>query len=82
GLNAPQFSAVDLNRDGIPDLHVFDREGNVHLTFLSMEKSGRREYVYAPEYAAGFPRVENWGAFSPPAQGCFKDTLPRTTGGA
>lgn len=60
GLNAPQFSAVDLNRDGVPDLHVFDREGNVHLTFLSMEKSGRREYVYAPEYAAGFPRVENW----------------------
>lgn len=60
GLNAPQLSAVDLNNDGIDDLHVFDREGNVQLTFLTVEIAGKRQYVYAPAYVESFPNLENW----------------------
>jgi hypothetical protein len=56
GLNCPQLSTVDLNNDGLQDLHVFDRVGNVHLTFLS----DGTKYNFAPEYAAHFPDITNW----------------------
>ncbi|HMO38617.1 MAG TPA: T9SS type A sorting domain-containing protein [Saprospiraceae bacterium] len=56
GLNAPQLSAVDLNGNGILDLHIFDRVGNVQLTFLN----DGQNYRFAPEYVAAFPKVRNW----------------------
>ncbi len=56
GLNCPQLSAVDLNDDGIEDLHIFDRVGNVHLTFLY----DGNQYQFVPEYAAFFPNIKNW----------------------
>lgn len=56
GLNNPQLSAADLNGDGVQDLYVFDRSGEVHLTFLRENGS----WVFAPEYAQYFPRVQNW----------------------
>ena len=28
GLNAPQFSNIDVNGDGVKDLFVFDRQGD------------------------------------------------------
>lgn len=60
GLNNPQLSAVDLNNDGILDLFVFDRKGNVVLTFLHDGAPGSTNYTYAPEYLAGFPSLTNW----------------------
>ncbi len=33
GLNAPLFSQVDLNNDGIKDIYIYDRHGFVHLGF-------------------------------------------------
>lgn len=56
GLNTPQLSVVDLNDDGLDDLHIFDRVGEVHLPFLS----DGTKYYYAPEYAAYFPKIKNW----------------------
>jgi hypothetical protein len=56
GMNCPQPSAVDLNNDGTPDLYLFDRVGDIHLTFLKQAAG----YVFAPEYATNFPKVENW----------------------
>lgn len=56
GLNLPQFSAIDLNFDGIKDLFVFDRAGNKVLTFINGGTAGQSDYTYAPQYAAAFPR--------------------------
>lgn len=60
GLNCPQPSAVDLNNDGRLDLYVFDRVGNVQLTFLASGTGGATTYTYAPEFASNFPPLENW----------------------
>lgn len=56
GLNNPQLSAVDLNEDGLDDLLVFDRVGDVLLPFLS----DGTKYNFAPEYTAYFPNIKNW----------------------
>jgi hypothetical protein len=55
GLNTPQLSAVDLNNNGLLDLYIFDRTGNVQLTFLNTGSAGQVSYTYAPEYQAQFP---------------------------
>lgn len=60
GLNSPQFSPADLNQDGVLDLVVFDRVGDVVLTFLHTNTNGADGYVYAPEYAANFPYLLNY----------------------
>jgi hypothetical protein len=60
GLNAPQWSAVDLNGDGKLDLYAFDRNGSVHLTFLNTGGPGESRYVFAPQFAAYFPLCRNF----------------------
>ncbi len=60
GLNAPQFSAVDLNNDGIKDLFIFDRAGNVILTFINNGSANTPDYVYAPQYQRDFPELKYW----------------------
>lgn len=60
GLNNAQFSAGDLNNDGIADLFVFDRTGNKLLTFLNTGTPGTIAYHYAPQYEAGFPKLTDW----------------------
>ena len=60
GLNAPQFSEVDLNNDGILDLYIFDKAGDSHLTFLNNGSTDSNPYDYAPEYALNFPNVYSW----------------------
>ena len=60
GINSPQLSAVDLNNDGILDLHVFNRVGNVHLTFINEGTPNESSYVFAPEYIENFPVCVNW----------------------
>ena len=57
GLNAPQFSSIDLNYDGQPDLYAFDRESRRSYTFLNVAApagTGRR-WQYAPQYESAFP---------------------------
>lgn len=56
GINAAQFSTIDLNNDTIDDLLIFDRTGDKVLTFL---KSGAN-YEYAPQYEADFPTLKSW----------------------
>ena len=56
GLNCPQFSPVDINNDGKQDIFVFDRIGNVRLTYLN-NGSG---FDYIPQYIAQFPELNDW----------------------
>ncbi|MBA9078360.1 T9SS type A sorting domain-containing protein [Rufibacter quisquiliarum] len=56
GMNSPQFSHIDLNLDGQPDLFVFDRSSQRVSTFLAVQAGGQWRYQFAPQYAAAFPR--------------------------
>ncbi|MCI5057347.1 MAG: T9SS type A sorting domain-containing protein [Flavobacteriales bacterium] len=60
GFNAPQFSNIDLNRDGVNDLFVFDRDHNVIKTFIKTGGPGDISYEYAPEYRDSFPTLSNF----------------------
>jgi Secretion system C-terminal sorting domain/FG-GAP-like repeat len=59
GLNAPQWSAVDLNNDGKQDLYAFDRNGDKHITFLNVGGPNEAKYEFAPSYAANFPAIKD-----------------------
>lgn len=61
GMNNPQFSEVDYNNDGIMDLFVFDKTGDVPLTYINNGTANEVDYVFAPEYASIFPRtMKEW----------------------
>jgi hypothetical protein len=60
GLNAPQLGTADFNQDGKKDLLVFDRIGNVPLTFLNGGASEKIDYTFAPEFAKNFPKLREW----------------------
>ena len=60
GLNSPQLNTVDLNNDGTPDLHFFDKAGNVHITFINSGATSGDAYTFAPEYAKNFPDIHGW----------------------
>lgn len=60
GINAAQLSAADLNQDGVEDLVVFDRTGDVLLTFLNGGQPNEVDYDFAPEYACNFPLMRDY----------------------
>lgn len=60
GLNACQFSATDLNFDGIKDLVVFDRSGNRLKTFINAGITDSVKYIHAPQFESKFPVVHDW----------------------
>lgn len=60
GINAAQLSEVDLNDDGIKDLYIFDRAGDVQLTFINEGTANEVSYKFAPEYAKNFPPLNDW----------------------
>ena len=62
GLNSPQVSLADIDGDGVDDLYLFDRDGDVHL---ALRRDGGRpagEWVYAPELTSGWPAVISFAA--------------------
>jgi len=60
GLNSPEINAVDLNNDGVLDAHLFDKAGEVHITFLNNGSTTGAAYEFAPEYAENFPDTKGW----------------------
>ncbi|WP_164891156.1 T9SS type A sorting domain-containing protein [Botryobacter ruber] len=61
GLNAPQFSTIDLNQDGQDDLFIFDRMARKVFTYLAVQENGAWRYQYAPQYEVLFPaELEAW----------------------
>jgi hypothetical protein len=60
GLNNPQFSAADLNNDGVQDMVIFDRAGDVTLTYLNNGTPDEVSYVFAPSFARFFPTLAQY----------------------
>lgn len=61
GLNAPQFSEIDLDNDGRMDLAVFDRVGPRLLTFRNRGAAGQIDYEFAPHFISQFPaNMKDW----------------------
>jgi hypothetical protein len=63
GMNSVQIGEVDINRDGIMDVVVFDRQGNRIIPFINGGLSGEIDYNYAPEYIEHFPVLFDWAIF-------------------
>ena len=62
GLNAPQFSAIDLDQDGLQDLFVLDRMGNVALFLMNTGSIGQPQYrpTRAYDQVQPFPQLHDW----------------------
>lgn len=64
GFTAPQFSAADLDGDGVQDLFVFDREGHRILPFQGCASDVPEEpltYLHRPDWRSAFPPdMRNW----------------------
>jgi hypothetical protein len=56
GFQAPQFSTIDLDADGLPELVVFDRMDGTILPF----RRERGAWQYRPDLQALFPRLSHW----------------------
>ena len=54
GMNNPQFSAIDLDLDGISDLVFYDRSDRTFTAFLGKGTPGQIAYELAPRFAARF----------------------------
>ena len=60
GINNAQLSTPDLDNNGIPDLVIFDQQGNRLLTFINLNISGVVKYRYEPLYQSNFPEIKDW----------------------
>jgi hypothetical protein len=62
GFNAPQFSNMDIDGDGVKDIFVFDRQGNRKLVFIqTSDVTGQSYYYHAPQWEAYFPEnLSTW----------------------
>ena len=58
GMNSPQFSNIDFNRDGITDLISFDRQGDILRTYIHLPATGR--WVQSWHYEEFFPELTDW----------------------
>lgn len=63
GLNNPQFSQTDIDLDGIQDLIVFDRTGDILLPFLGTGNPGSEAFEFAPQFLDQFPDLIEWALF-------------------
>ncbi len=60
GLNAPQISEGDVNGDGLTDIYIFDRQGNVSMVYLNTGETGPFPYRHAPDITKDWPAMINW----------------------
>lgn len=56
GFNAPQFSNVDLNDDGLLDVVVFDRIGSAIIPMIRVSDG----FIFDPSFGENFPVVDNF----------------------
>jgi len=83
GFSAPQLNKIDFNQDGIDDLLVFDRRGDIARSFLHSGNLGTTEYTYAPRFQKMLPPISKFVKIVDYNQDGVPDifTGPRDTGG-
>lgn len=57
GMNNPEFSSIDLNRDSYEDLFVFDKDGYKVNTYINMGLPDSAYFIYDPRYQKNFPEL-------------------------
>lgn len=60
GINNPQFSSIDFNRDEFSDLLVFDRACNCINIFENLGQPNVSQYILRPKWRESFPNLKNW----------------------
>ena len=61
GFNNPQIAAADLNKDGLTDLVVYQRDRNSSVkTFINYGTPSHPNYRYRPQYSKNFPHCNNY----------------------
>lgn len=81
GLNAAQYSKMDLNGDGVEDLVVFERTSGNVVTFLAAadpSNAQKKVWIHAPEYQYRFPKMDNWMILADYDNDGFKDLFTFT----
>jgi len=83
GLNAPQFSEVDINDDGYTDLVAFDRDAGLYipLIFNPFGIASQYTYDYIPRHNDALPKTKHWSLFRDLNQDGKKDLLTSSNGG-
>jgi hypothetical protein len=82
GVNSPQFSAADLNNDGIKDLFIFDRVGDKVLTYLNDGSQTDTAFKYAPQYERFFPEdLASWATIKDYNKDGVPDIFTRVNAG-
>lgn len=59
GLGACLFGKADVNRDGLKDLVVYDKNNNKYCILLS-QSNGSTNFKYERKFAAHFPPLHGW----------------------
>ncbi len=61
GMNLPQYSEIDFNRDGIMDLCAYDRASGIFIPFVNGGTPNTVDYSLANEYRDIFPKdLKKW----------------------
>lgn len=78
GLDLPQFSGGDINRDGNEDILIFDKKANKVLVLL---KNDDGSYKYAPDLESVFPVIRDFALFRDYNCDGLVDIFCQTNGG-
>lgn len=83
GLNAPQFSDIDLNGDGLKDLFLFDRSGDQVVTLLNDGGTGQSNYTLTHAYDQVYPfdQLKQWALMRDYNGDGKDDIFSQTVGG-
>ena len=78
GLDLPQFSGADIDRDGKEDLLIFDKKGNKIIVLLKQDNGA---YKYTPDLEHLFPPVIDFALFNDYNCDGLVDIFCQTTAG-
>lgn len=57
GMNNPEFSSINLNRDTFNDIFIFDKDGYKINTFVNLGNADTPLFLYSPKYHKNFPEL-------------------------